>query len=118
MIPLYQRISTARAAKGWSQRDLAKKMDVSQQTIAQWESGGMPRGKRHEKLHELLGTALFKPEDRDDHLTLPLRDSFAAKAMQGLLAAGRDAQYGFDDMPRLAKSSYHIADAMLEARQA
>lgn len=115
MTPLLLQIRAARAAKGWSQRDLAKEMGVSQQTIAQWESGGMPRGKRHEKLHALLGTALFKPEDRDE---LDPRDYFAGRAMQGLLAAGRDAQYGFDDMPRLAESSYHIADAMMEARRA
>ncbi len=48
---------------------------------------------------------------------MTLRDYFAAKAMQGLLAAGRDAQYGCDDMERLAASSYSIADAMLKARQ-
>jgi alcohol dehydrogenase YqhD (iron-dependent ADH family) len=48
---------------------------------------------------------------------MSLRDYFATKAMQGLLAAGRDAQYGCDDMERLAASSYSIADAMLKARQ-
>ena len=117
MNSLSQRINTARTAKGWSQRDLAQKMEVSQQTIAHWESGGVPRGKRHEKLWELLGTESVTPTNGNE-LELSLRDSFAAKAMQGLLAAGRDAQYGFDDMPRLASSSYHIADAMLKARQA
>ncbi len=48
---------------------------------------------------------------------MSLRDYFAAKAMQGLLAAGRDAQYGCDDMERLAASSYSIADAMLKVRE-
>ena len=49
---------------------------------------------------------------------MDLRDYFAAKAMQGLLAAGRDAQYGCDDMERLAASSYSIANEMLKAREA
>ena len=113
MNSLSQQISAARVAKGWSQRDLAKEMGVSQQTVAHWESGGMPRGKRHEKLRELLGTELVTPTGGDESL----RDYFAAHAVQGLLAAGRDAQYGFDDMPRLAKSVYAIADEMMKARK-
>ena len=48
---------------------------------------------------------------------MDLRDYFAAKVMQGLLAAGRDAQYGGDDMERLAASSYSIANEMMKARQ-
>ena len=63
MTPLAQQISAARDAKGWSQRDLATEMGVSQQAIAHWESGGMPRGKRHEKLQTLLGIGLFKQDD-------------------------------------------------------
>ena len=49
---------------------------------------------------------------------MTLRDYFAAKAMQGLLAAGRDAQYGDGDMPDAARASYALADAMLIARSA
>lgn len=63
MTPLAQQISAARATKKWSQRDLAQEMGVSQQTIAHWESGGVPRGKRHEKLHALLGIGLSKQEN-------------------------------------------------------
>ena len=47
---------------------------------------------------------------------MDLRDYFAAKAMQGLLAAGRDAQYRCDDMEGLAASSYSIANEMMKAR--
>lgn len=117
MTPLLLQIRAARAAKGWSQRDLAREMNVSQQTIAQWESGGMPRGKRHEKLHELLGTALFKPEDRDE---LSLRDSFAAKAMQSAylhFSADADVTKHWTTKG-LAESAYAMADAMLKARTA
>ena len=47
---------------------------------------------------------------------MTLRDYFAAKAMQGLLA-GRDSGSGdyIDDFPGAA---YQIADAMLAAREA
>ena len=48
---------------------------------------------------------------------MDLRDYFAAMAMQGLLASGRDAQYGCDTMGRLAASSYYIANEMMKARQ-
>ena len=47
---------------------------------------------------------------------MDLRDSFAAKALNGLLAAGRDIQYGEGCMTSLSEASYKIANAMLEAR--
>jgi len=57
------------------------------------------------------------PLDRDCcNVGMTLRDYFAAKALQGLLAAGRDAQYGNGDMNDLAESSYSIADELLKAR--
>jgi hypothetical protein len=54
----------------------------------------------------------------DNEHGLTMRDYFAAMAMQGLLAAGRDAQYGCDTMGRLAASSYSIANEMMKAREA
>lgn len=47
---------------------------------------------------------------------MTLRDYFAAKAMEGLLAAGRDAEFPVDTMYDCAKSSYSLADAMLIVR--
>lgn len=49
---------------------------------------------------------------------MTLRDYFAAKAMQGLLAAGRDAQYGESSAADLSRATYMIADEMLAARGA
>lgn len=43
-----------------------------------------------------------------------LRDYFAAKAMQGLLASEADAEW---NKPALAKFTYNIADAMLAERE-
>ena len=46
---------------------------------------------------------------------MDLRDYFAAKALNGLLAAGR-IQYGEGCVTSLSEASYKIANAMLEAR--
>ena len=46
---------------------------------------------------------------------MDLRDYFAAKALNGLLAAG-NIQYGEGCMTSLSEASYKIANAMLEAR--
>jgi len=57
------------------------------------------------------------------HLGMTLRDYFAAKAMQGLIASPRmpspAAQGGFDVTDvMVADLSYKMADAMLKAREA
>jgi hypothetical protein len=49
---------------------------------------------------------------------MTLRDYFAAKAMQGLLAAGAGAQYGDTSMEALARASYYVAEDMLKERAA
>ena len=49
---------------------------------------------------------------------LTLRDYFAAKAMQGFITNLDTRRTDFIDVPQLAKSAYHIADAMLKAREA
>jgi hypothetical protein len=46
---------------------------------------------------------------------MDLRDYFAAKAMQGFLAA--DPSILADDIRLLTKTAYKIADAMMEARK-
>jgi len=53
------------------------------------------------------------PYSPDDHKGMTLRDDFASKAMQGLIAADVE----FTMSPRVvAKLAYSQADAMLEAR--
>src|SRR5687768_4412883 len=46
-----------------------------------------------------------------------IRDYFAAKAMQGMLTDIPKALCGMDWQENVAKASYEIADAMLEARK-
>jgi len=48
-----------------------------------------------------------------DSLGMSLRDYFAAKAMQGLMASPADPE----SMEVAAKWSYKLADAMLKARE-
>jgi hypothetical protein len=53
------------------------------------------------------------------HVGMTLRDYFAAKAMQGLIASPRGTPDGSDATDEYyAKNAYIMADAMLKARQA
>ena len=49
---------------------------------------------------------------------MTLRDYFAAKAMQGILAGEHPIVREPDPLPMLAKAAYGMADAMLKAREA
>lgn len=54
------------------------------------------------------------PEDHGIKHGMSLRDYFAAKTMQGLLACGIDSSP--HQIPAIAESAYVVADAMLKAR--
>lgn len=49
---------------------------------------------------------------------MTLRDYFAAKAMQGELAAQSEESGHYENMDALAVLAYRVADAMLKARTA
>lgn len=49
---------------------------------------------------------------------MTLRDYFAAKAMQGMLADLPKTLYGLDWQINVARASYEVADAMLKERAA
>ena len=51
----------------------------------------------------------------DNYFGMTLRDYFAAKAMQGLLAQSCGTAFG-SDLIHGAQYAYRMADAMLEAR--
>lgn len=62
------------------------------------------------------GPAFPSPTDGMlDNEGMTLRDYFAAKAMQGMLACPVQPQSGAD---MYARDAYFVADAMLKARQA
>ena len=52
-----------------------------------------------------------EPYSRDDEHGMTLRDYFAAKAMQGLIANGADNPF------ILSKAAYVMADAMIKERK-
>lgn len=61
------------------------------------------------------GGPAFPSTMTDDTLHVPgmtLRDYFAAKAMQGMVAKG-----GYDKWTYISQDAYELADAMLEARK-
>lgn len=58
---------------------------------------------------------VHNPETHPSGMTL--RDYFAAKALQGLLADLPKALWGMGWKDNVAGTSYEIADAMLEARK-
>ena len=56
MQPLAQSIAIDRQRLGLSQHELAKRIGVSQQSVAKWENGqSLPRGKRLAGLTSVLG---------------------------------------------------------------
>jgi hypothetical protein len=61
------------------------------------------------------GPAFPSPYDDDEGMTL--RDYFAAKAMQGMLASA-DSWINKDEVEDFATICYALADGMLKARQA
>ena len=58
------------------------------------------------------GPAFPRDHAHDGHNGLSLRDYFAAKAMQGMMAGNWNTNY--DDW---AKHAYRLADAMIKARE-
>jgi hypothetical protein len=65
------------------------------------------------------GPAFPVPLDAfDDREGMTLRDYFAAKAMQGILAGTHPIVKETEPLPTVARVAYAQADAMLEARDA
>jgi hypothetical protein len=54
----------------------------------------------------------------EGHNGMSLRDYFAAKAMQGMLADLPKTCYGLDWQANVAKAAFALADAMLDVRAA
>ena len=65
---LADKIIELRKKNGWSQEDLAEKLDVSRQSISKWESGVQePRAQRIAELAKLLDTTTaYLLGDSDD----------------------------------------------------
>jgi hypothetical protein len=62
------------------------------------------------------GPAFPVPDDASDMFGMTMRDYFAAKAMQGIVAADSDPNP--EKVGSIAEQAYILADAMLKARTA
>ena len=51
-------IATLRKEKGWTQTELAEKLNVSDKAVSKWENGGMPSIEFLPKLSELFGVSI------------------------------------------------------------
>ena len=55
---LSERVTALRKQAGWSQEELAQRLDVSRQAVSKWESGqAMPDLDRVVRMSELFGVA-------------------------------------------------------------
>jgi transcriptional regulator with XRE-family HTH domain len=58
-------IRDARRRQGWTQGDLAARLEVSMRTISRWEAGvSAPRFKERQRLAELLGIPMLSAVSR------------------------------------------------------
>lgn len=48
-------VASYRRAKGLTQADLAKRLEVSVPTVQRWEAGAIPRARQVPKLADILG---------------------------------------------------------------
>jgi hypothetical protein len=62
------------------------------------------------------GPAFPVPDDASDMFGMTMRDYFAAKAMQGIVA--RDSDPSPEKVGSIARQAYILADSMLKARTA
>ena len=51
-------IAALRKEKGWTQTELAEKLNVSDKAVSKWENGGMPSIEFLPKLSELFGVSI------------------------------------------------------------
>lgn len=56
---LAEKITELRKKQGWSQEELAQKLDISRQSVSKWESGGaMPDLDKIIKLSSIFGVSI------------------------------------------------------------
>ena len=88
---LSQNIAGLRHAAGWSQEELAARLDVTRQSVSKWESGqSVPDAERLVKLSELFGGSVDFLLKGDGP---PAGDAPPAASAARLVTAGEAADY-------------------------
>ena len=88
---LSQNIAGLRHAAGWSQEELAARLDVTRQSVSKWESGqSVPDAERLVKLSELFGVSVDFLLKGDGP---PAGDAPPAASAARLVTAGEAADY-------------------------
>ena len=88
---LSQNIAGLRHAAGWSQEELAARLDVTRQSVSKWESGqSVPDAERLVKLSELFGVSVDFLLKGDGS---PAGDAPPAASAARLVTAGEAADY-------------------------
>ena len=88
---LSQNIAGLRHAAGWSQEELAARLDVTRQSVSKWESGqSVPDAERLVKLSELFGVSVDFLLKGDGP---PAGDAPTAAFAARLVTAGEAADY-------------------------
>lgn len=80
---LADKIMTLRKSRGWSQEELAEKLDISRQSVSKWENGtSIPEIDKILALSELFGVST-------DYL---LKDELEQEPVQGELSESKDSE--------------------------
>jgi transcriptional regulator with XRE-family HTH domain len=84
-----ERIKSARRKAGFTQRELAKKLDVSAGAVGQWETGGVPATDRLATLADILGISLGWLLGKSGQTSRPARVGGRIKEDLRLIAEAR-----------------------------
>lgn len=103
------RIAEARAAKGWSQAELAKRVGTSQQQIARWEGSSDVKAGALIKLSEVLGVTVQYLLGMGGQIIKPTASQAHPMPVFGRIAAGtpREALMQSEDTHDTPESLYY-----------
>lgn len=81
-----QFISSLRKEKGWTQLELAEKLNVTDKAVSKWERGiGFPDIKMIEPLAEVLGVSILEIMSSEKMNQEPISVEYAAEAITNIV---------------------------------
>src|SRR5438876_10848017 len=98
-LPFPQQLKHQRKLKGWSQADLAEKVDSDPQTVRRWENGKtIPRPYHQQKLFEIFGM------DAEAFGLIDANTKHESET-ETIQAPGEEEERSWDETPDTAHSS-------------